>query len=173
MRVCKTLLHSNRLIIDQTKLKMNIMRKLLYLVFLNVGLLLLGITSHAQDRTITGKVSGDDNRPLPGVTVTVKGTQRKTVTDGSGNFSIVAATGNVLVFTYVGRKASEYTVESRSTVDLVMGAKDDVMTEIVVTAMDQRRNPRELGYAKQTVSGNEVAETQRENFLIMFILSFV
>jgi TonB-linked SusC/RagA family outer membrane protein len=144
---------------------MNIMRKLLYLVFLNVVLLLYGINSYAQERTITGKVSADDNRPLPGVTVTVKGTQRKTVTDGTGNFSIVGSTGDVLVFTYVGRKASEYTIENRNNVDLVMGAKDDVMTEIVVTAMDQRRNPRELGFAKQTVSGNELAETQRENFV--------
>lgn len=144
---------------------MNIMRKLLYFFFLNVGLLLLGLPSYAQDRTISGKVSGEDLRPLTGVTVTVKGTQRTTVTDRNGNFTITAKTGDVLQFTSVGRKASEFTVGASNAVDLVMGTKDEVMSEVVVTAMDQRRNPRDLGFSKQSVSGNEVAETQRENFL--------
>src|SRR5829696_4111630 len=146
-------------------LKMNIMRKLLYLVFLNLSLLLCGISAFAQDRNISGKVSGDDLRPLSGVTVTLKGTQRKTVTDKNGNFTIVAHTGDVLQFTSVGRKANEFTIGNNSSVDLVMSNKDDVMSEVVVTVMDQRRNPRDLGTSKQTVSGNELAETQRENFM--------
>ncbi|MDQ6608562.1 MAG: SusC/RagA family TonB-linked outer membrane protein, partial [Bacteroidota bacterium] len=141
------------------------MRKLLYLVFLNVCLLLMGLSSYAQDRTINGKVSGEDNKPLPAVTVTVKGTQRKTITDANGNFTILAHPGDVLLFTSVGRKASESRVQNSTTVDLIMNSKDNVMSEVVVTAMDQRRNPRELGYSTQSVKGAEVAQTQRENFV--------
>ena len=40
------------------------------------------------------------------------------------------------------------------------------MEEVVVTAMDQKRNPRELGYSVQTLDGDEVKESQRENFLL-------
>lgn len=141
------------------------MRKLLSFMFLLTGLLLYGIAANAQERTITGKVSGEDLRPLPGVTVTLKGTSRRTVTDANGNFTIVAKPGDVLQFSSVGRRANEFTVGNSNAVDLVMSNRDDVMSEVVVTVMDQRRNPRDLGTAKQTISGNEVAETQRENFV--------
>jgi len=131
--------------------------------------LLLGVlfyfSGHSQDRTVTGKVAGEDNKPLVGVTVTVKGTKRSTTTDASGNFSIVAHPGDVLQFSSIGRKPSEITLQNSSTVDLIMNSKDNVMNEVVVTAMDQRRNPRELGYSIQTVKGADVAQTQRENFV--------
>lgn len=39
------------------------------------------------------------------------------------------------------------------------------MEEVVVTAMDQKRNPRELGFSTQTIGGDEMKEAQRENFL--------
>ena len=141
------------------------MRNVLSSMFLMVALLLCGIAAYAQDRTISGKVSGEDLRPLTGVTVTLKGTDRRTVTDANGNFTIVAKTGDVLVFTSVGRRTNEFTIGNSNAVDLVMSNREDVMSEVVVTVMDQRRNPRDLGTAKQTVSGNEIQETQRENFI--------
>lgn len=141
------------------------MRKLLRSIFLALSLLLTGFFALAQDRPITGRVTGDDNKGLAGVTVTVKGTQRKTVTDALGNFSIPAKTGEVLQFSYVGRKPSEITVQSANSIDLQLSGKNDVLNEVVVTAMDQRRNSRELGYSVQKLGGAEVAQTQRENFV--------
>lgn len=142
------------------------MRKFLYLLMLQLGTLLLCLPSFAQDRTITGRVtSADDNKPMTGVTVAVKGTTRNTTTDNNGNFTIVARTGDVLQFSFVGRKTSEITVQNTNNIELQLSTKSDVLTEVVVTAMDVKKNPRELGYSVQKVSGNEVQETQRENFL--------
>ncbi|HWJ92160.1 MAG TPA: SusC/RagA family TonB-linked outer membrane protein [Flavisolibacter sp.] len=141
------------------------MRKLLYSLFLCAGLM-MHLLSIAQDRTITGRVtSSDDNKPLSGVTITVRGSGRKATTDNNGNFTIVARTGDVLEFSFVGRKPSELTVQGNNNIELQLGSKDDVMNEVVVTAMDVKRNPRELGYSVQKVNGAEVQETQRENFL--------
>src|SRR5436190_19991651 len=42
---------------------------------------------------------------------------------------------------------------------------EGTMAEVVVTAMNIKRNPRELGYSVQTVKGSDIAETQRENFV--------
>ena len=42
-----------------------------------------------------------------------------------------------------------------------LDAEDVTMDEVVVTAMDIKRNPRELGYSVQTVKGSEIQETQR------------
>ena len=84
------------------------MRKLLYSLFLCAGLM-MHLLSIAQDRTITGRVtSSDDNKPLSGVTITVRGSGRKATTDNNVNFTIVARTGDVLEFSFVGRKPSEW-----------------------------------------------------------------
>lgn len=142
------------------------MRKFLSLMFMNIGLLLLGLSAFAQDRTITGRVtSADDNKPLAGVTVSVKGTNRSTTTNDNGNYTISARTGDLLQFSFAGMQTSEIRVQSSSTIDLELSAREDVMNEVVVTAMDVKRPNRELGFSVQKVSGAEVAETQRENFL--------
>ncbi len=121
----------------------------------------------AQERTITGRVSSAENTNarLSGVTVRVKGTNRSTVTDATGTFSIVARPGDVLQFTYVGYQLNEFRVTDATTVDLQLSRTESTMEEVVVTAMDIRRNPRELGYSVQTVKGTDIQETQRENFV--------
>ena len=52
-------------------------------------------------QTVSGIVS-DDQGPLPGATVVVKGTATGTTADFNGNYSISATAGDVLVFSYVG-----------------------------------------------------------------------
>ncbi len=141
------------------------MRKLLQRMLLMAGLLLTGYLAMAQDRLITGHVTGENNRALSGVTVKVKGTQKTTVTNNAGSFTIQAKTGDVLQFSYVGNKTSEITVSTGDALDVQMNNRDNLMNEVVVTAMDQRRNPRELGYSVQTVKGADIQQTQRENFV--------
>lgn len=142
------------------------MRRKLCYAAMHVVLLLFCFTALAQDRSVTGRVtSSDDNKPLAGVTVTVKGTSRAAKTDNAGYFTLVAKPGDVLQFSYSGRKTNEIRLENQSTIELQLSPKNEVLNEVVVTAMDVRRNPRELGYSTQTVKGAEIAETQRENFL--------
>jgi TonB-linked SusC/RagA family outer membrane protein len=142
------------------------MRKILNYAFTLIGMLLLCFSSFAQERQVNGRVTtSDDSKPLAGVTVTIKGTRKATKTDDRGNFNIVAKPGDVLQFSYTGRKPNEIRLQNQSTIDLQLTPQDNVLTEVVVTAMDVRRNPRELGYSTQTVKGAELAETQRENFI--------
>jgi TonB-linked SusC/RagA family outer membrane protein len=141
------------------------MRKFLYLAFLSLGLLLFCCPLLAQDRTITGKVTGDDNRPLAGVTVNLRGSNRSTVTDNDGNFTITAKPGDQLRFSSVGFEAREIRVDNSTAVSIRLTSTEKSLEDVVVVAMDQRRKPRELGYSTQRVTGAEVQETQRENFL--------
>lgn len=127
-------------------------------------LLLLTAAAFAQGKTITGRVLGDDRSPLPGVTVRVKGTNRTTQTNASGDFTINAETGQTLQMTYVGFDLKEVTVGESSNITVSMNRVDNTLSEVVV-AMDIKRNPKELGYSVQKVSGAEIAETQRENFV--------
>ena len=75
-------------------------RKITSLVFLIPLVMLLPIIGMAQQRTITGTVkSAKDNLPVPSTSVKVVGTDRGTMTDANGFFSITASTGDVLEFT--------------------------------------------------------------------------
>ena len=65
----------------------------------------LAIFQHAlaQNLTVTGQViCADDNYPLPGVSVVVKGTTQGAFTDVDGNYTITVKTGQTLVFSSIG-----------------------------------------------------------------------
>ncbi|MBN8685469.1 MAG: SusC/RagA family TonB-linked outer membrane protein [Chitinophagales bacterium] len=143
------------------------MRKMLrlFLAF-SLMLLLLPQAMQAQERTITGTIVSEDNKtPLAGVTVRVKGTRKITQTDANGKFTLKVNTGEILVATYVGYTTVEVKPGAGSTVGITLKTADNTMGEVVVTAMDIKRTPRELGYSLQKVDGKDIQETQRENFV--------
>src|SRR5438046_119577 len=128
------------------------MRKILHLFFaLSLMIFLVPLSLKAQERTVTGTIVSEDNKALlSGVTIRVKGTRRVTQTDAKGAFSIKVNPGEVLQLSYVGYQSMEVRAES-NVLGLSMKASDNTMGEVVVTAMDIKRNPRELGYSVQTV----------------------
>lgn len=142
------------------------MRKILRLLFgWGLVLFLLPQTLHAQERTVSGTIVSEDNKtPLAGVTIRVKGSRKITTTDANGKFSIKLNPGETLQVSYVGYVTTDVKPDGDS-IGINLKSADNTMAEVVVTALDQKRNPRELGYSVSKVSGAEVAETQRENFL--------
>lgn len=114
--------------------------------------------SFAQEKTISGTVS-DESGPLPGVTVLKKGTTQGTETDFDGKYSIKAATGDILVFSFVGMKTVERTVGASNTINVAM-ASDNVLDEVVVTALGIKREAKSLGFAQQSVKGEQLTQTR-------------
>ena len=123
--------------------------------------------ANAQTRTVKGKVtSSEDGTGIPGVTVQVKGTTTGTVTDLDGNYSIdVKPEANILVFSYVGMKTQEVPIGNRTEINVTM--KPEVLTvdEVVVTALGISREKKSLGYATQTVDGDELNKVKTDNFI--------
>lgn len=143
------------------------MRKFLQSVVVICTLLLLlpGLV-HGQQRTVSGTILSDDGKaPLQGVTIRVKGTNRLTQTDVNGNFKIQLSPGETLQVSYVGYITQEVKPGEGNAVSISLKSADGTLGEVVVTAMDIKRNPRELGYSVQKVSGDDIKETQRDNFL--------
>ena len=127
--------------------------------------LLLPPALQAQERTVSGTILSEDTKtPLQGVTIRVKGTKRVVQTDAQGNFAIKVNAGETLQLTYVGYQPMDIKPEG-NLVAVSLKPSDNTIGEVVVTAMDIKRNPRELGYSVQKVGGAEIQETQRENFL--------
>lgn len=140
------------------------MRKILLLMLFMSSLLLFTRPAHAQQKVVTGTVIGADGNPLNDVTVAVKGTNIATKTDRNGNYSISAANNQVLVFTFVDYQRLELSVGERTNIRAELKRSQQQMEEVVVVAMDAKRTKASLGYSTQTVDGDEVQETQRENF---------
>ena len=116
-------------------------------------------TSFAQDRTVTGTVS-DSTGGLPGVGVVIKGTTQGVETDIEGKYSIKTKTGATLVFSYVGMKTAEKVVGSSSTINVLMDEDANVLEEVVVTALGIKREKKSLGFAQQSVKGEQLTQTK-------------
>ena len=65
----------------------------------------------AQTISVTGKVTGPNNEPLQGATISIKGTTVTTTTNEAGNYSIaVPKIGGVLVVSHIGMEELKKTV---------------------------------------------------------------
>jgi len=140
------------------------MKKTLLIFFL--ALFVLGANSYAQNRTITGKVlSANDNSPIPGVSVKVKGGPGSTVTNMLGVYTITAQQGQTLVFTFIGLVPREIVVGAVSTINVTLKEDQTSLDEVVVTGFGVKQDKRDLTSAVQTVKGSDIQQTQRENFV--------
>ena len=109
-----------------------------YLIF--ILFFSLPILSFGQEKTITGTVvSSEEDLPLAGVTIIIKGTTSGTSTDFDGNYSITANMGDILVFSYVGYATKEVAIANETVINVSLSEDAALLDEIVVT-----------GYGKQT-----------------------
>lgn len=115
--------------------------------------------SPMQERTITGKVtSSDDNAPLPGVNVSVKGTTRGTTTDASGTYRLTVPAGNiVLVISSVGFMSQEITLGNRASVDVKLQTDTRALNEVVVVGYGTQKKSQTTG-AITSVGAKEIQE---------------
>src|SRR5690606_21352535 len=120
------------------------------------------MTAHAQ-QTVTGVVT-DANGPVPGVTVSIQGTNRGTQTDVDGRYSIQATAGETMQFYIIGYKAHTIVVCTSTSVSVMLEEDASQLDEVVVTALGIQRAPKELGYAMSTVKAEELTKTGSPNF---------
>ena len=126
--------------------------------FILVSFLFLASNVWAQDRTISGSVSSDeDGSGLPGVNVILQGTTIGTTTDVNGSYSLdVPSDGGTLVFSFIGLVSQEVAIGARSVVDVVMSSDVEELQEVVVTALGITKEKAALGYAVTSVGGEQL-----------------
>ncbi|GLU43663.1 SusC/RagA family TonB-linked outer membrane protein [Allomuricauda sp. NBRC 101325] len=119
----------------------------------------------AQEKNVTGTVTDQDGLPLPGVSILVVGTNNGTQSDFDGNYSIMASTGQVLRFSYIGQKTVERTIGTATVIHVSLEQDTQALEEVVVTALGIARDKKSLGYATQSVQGDEVSTVKAPNFV--------
>lgn len=99
-----------------------------------VLMLLMSLTTIAQEKTFQGKVSDKVGEPLPGVSVVIKGTDIGATTNFDGEFTLSSDTsGNVtLVFSYIGMNTLELNSNGKSQVNATLIENVTAMDEIVI-----------------------------------------
>lgn len=133
------------------------------LLFFNV-LMVSATLTYAQQRQVSGKVTGADGLPIPFATIQVKGTNTGTTSDQDGNFKLnVNGSNAVLIVRSVGYVAQDIAVGGNASLTISLKNDDQNLQEVVVTALNVKRNKNELPYSAQIVNAEELNRTRDAN----------
>lgn len=97
-----------------------------------------------QAITISGTISASDG-PLPGASVTIKGTKTGTATDINGKYTIKAASGNTLVFQSIGFTTQQIAVGSNPVINVKLQSVNSVLNEVVVIGYGTQKRSNVTG----------------------------
>ncbi|HVM86574.1 MAG TPA: SusC/RagA family TonB-linked outer membrane protein [Puia sp.] len=124
---------------------------------LMVGILLLAfLSSYAQKKEVTGKVTDATGNPIPGASIKIKGQKGGTSADVNGAFKITVPANAILIISGVGFETQEVAVGSSETVAASLKPSNSALSEVVVTALGIKREKKALGYAVSTVDKKEL-----------------
>src|SRR6202012_4917350 len=112
---------------------------------------------------IGGTVTDENKQPLPGVTVLLKGTTKGTVTDVNGRFLFTVEKGQVLTFKFLGYANQDVTINDAVNYNITLQGDNRSLNEVVVTALGVKKETRRIGYATQTVNGDQLTIARDPN----------
>lgn len=117
-------------------------------------------------RTITGKVTDETGEALIGVSVMIEGTTTGAITDIDGNFTLSVTADDRIKVSYIGYKAQTITLSAnKSHYDIILKSDDEVLDEVVVTALGIKRSAKALSYNVQEVKSDEITTVKDANFM--------
>jgi TonB-dependent starch-binding outer membrane protein SusC len=117
--------------------------------------------SYAQDVTVSGRVI-DQEGPVPGVNILIKGTTRGTVSDIEGNYSLSAPSDGTLVFSAIGYTIEEIAIGGRTNIDLTLVQDVRALAEVVVTGYTTEAR-RDVTGAVSTIKARELVAVPSGN----------
>jgi len=141
------------------------MKRILLTCFM-LAAVLLTTETFAQDRTVTGRVTGsDDGLPLPQVTVLLKGTTQGTPTDADGNYRLsVPADGGTLIFRYLGYITQEISIDNRTVINVQMAPDVQSLGEVVVTGYGTSTKEK-ASIASTTINAEKISARPNASFV--------
>jgi len=121
------------------------MKQSFFQMCLVMVLSLCSITLLAQTKKITGKILGEDSKGLSGVSVSVKGKNTGTLTNENGDYTINAATGDLLVISLTGYGTREVKVGSGAVINASLEVKVSELDAVVVTGYGTQKRKEVTG----------------------------
>lgn len=132
---------------------MRLIKKNLLLILL----LCCGMALKAQERTVTGTVTAEnDGKALAGVSVLVKGTTTGATTNADGTYSIIVPGGNVsLVFSFIGYTSQEVVLKNKTSVNIILVNEHKSLDDVVVIGYGTQKK-RDLTGAVSSVKTKDL-----------------
>ena len=107
-------------------------------------------SDNMQQKQISGTVTDQLNKPLPGVTVVIKGTTHGTTTDDKGKFTLVDVPDDaILVFSFVGMKAQEVAISGKKEINVVLDQETIGLEEVVAVGYGTQKKVNLTGAIAQ------------------------
>lgn len=123
------------------------------------------VFAQSESGTVSGVVT-DDNGPIVGVTVYVKGTTNGVSTGPDGTFTISGLKlKDVLVFTMIGYTSEEIRYRGQKKIDVTMSEEAITMDALVVTALGIKREEMALSYNVQQLDSKKLTKIKDANFV--------
>lgn len=115
----------------------------------------------AQNRSISGRITDESAKELPGVSIVLKGTQRGTVSDANGQYKLnLPDSGPVtLIFSFVGYQSQEVNVADQASLNISLKPDDNSLEEVVVVGYGTQKK-KDLTGALSTIEAKDVAGRQ-------------
>lgn len=127
-------------------------------LLLMLSFCLCGYLSAIAQKQVSGRVTDDGGNPLPGVTVTVRGTTTSTTTAEDGIFQITTPDRAVLVFSFVGFATQEIAVGTQTNITVRMVETQSAMDTLVVIGYGTARKRDYTGSV--TAVNSKIISTQ-------------
>ncbi|APS37440.1 SusC/RagA family TonB-linked outer membrane protein [Salegentibacter sp. T436] len=105
---------------------------------------------------VTGKVEDQNGLPIPGVTITIKNTNRGTVTNLDGEYNITAPANGTLVFSFIGYKTVEIPVDNNEELNIQLEEDIAALGEVQINAGYYNTTDRERTGSISRVSGEDI-----------------
>ena len=130
-----------------------------------MALALFLVTALQAQESITGTVTDAEGIPIPYVNIALSGTNRGTITNENGAFSLtVPSLSGSLTFSVIGYTSKSVAINGRILkVTLLESAEE--LNEVVLTALGLKRETKELGYVVQSLDAEGITEVKAVNFL--------
>ncbi len=124
--------------------------------------LFISVSAFGQVREISGQITSQDGRAVPGATVLVKGTAAGTSSDDNGRFRINTQPMAVLVISAVGYVTMDYRLNGQTEVAITLISTDQNLTEVVVVGYGTQRKEAVTG-SVASISGATLAQIPAAN----------
>jgi outer membrane receptor protein involved in Fe transport len=131
-----------------------------------VGSMILTSVAFAQEKKVSGRVTGADGKPLAGVTIAIQGSNVATSTDANGSYSLTVPNGKIIVFRSVGFADKTLIVkDGQTSFNITMDNQSNELEEVVVTALGISKSSRGIGYSTSKVSGDDLVKSGEANII--------
>jgi TonB-linked SusC/RagA family outer membrane protein len=122
-----------------------------------------------QAITIKGKLTdAENNSPLPGVNVVVKGTQRGIMTDINGAYSIDVPDNNAVIsFSFIGYVSQDVVVGTQREINVSLTSTTKALEEVVVVGYGNTQKKATLTGAVSSIKSEGLAVTKNESVVNM------